>query len=96
MGMGPPIIGTMSESGVTMAIMATLADRILDAIGYEPLGDDLLARRLNVRHRQAVNQAARRLETQGRLRRFTGPDGKSSMHCRTAPGSRLLNPLIRR
>jgi len=28
------------------------------------------------RHRQAVNQAARRLEAQGRLRRFIGPDGK--------------------
>jgi hypothetical protein len=40
------------------------------------LDDDVLARRLGVGHRQAVNQAARRLEAQGRLRRFTGPDGK--------------------
>jgi hypothetical protein len=56
--------------------MATLADRILDAIRYAPLDDDVLARRLGVGHRQAVNQAARRLEAQGRLRRFTGPDGK--------------------
>src|SRR5262245_58399480 len=59
-----------------MAVMATLAGRILDAIRYAPLDDDVLARRLGVGNRQAVNQAARRLEAQGRLRRFTGPDGK--------------------
>jgi hypothetical protein len=59
-----------------MALMPTLADRILDAIRYAPVDDDVLARRLGVGHRQAVNQAARRLEAQGRLRRFTGPDGK--------------------
>jgi Restriction endonuclease len=59
-----------------MALMATLADRILDAIRYAPLDDDVLAKRLGVGHRQAVNQTARRLEAQGRLRRFTGPDGK--------------------
>ena len=59
-----------------MAFMATLADRILNAIRYAPLDDDVLAQRLGVGHRQAVNQAARRLEAQGRLRRFTGPDGK--------------------
>jgi hypothetical protein len=59
-----------------MGIMATLADRILDAIRNGPLDDDVLAKRLGVEHRQAVNQAARRLEAQGRLRRFTGPDGK--------------------
>jgi hypothetical protein len=53
-----------------------LADRILDAIRYAPLDDDMLARRLGVGHRQAVNQAARRLEAQGRLCRFTIPDGK--------------------
>jgi hypothetical protein len=58
-----------------MALMATLADRILDAIRYAPLDDDVLARRLGVGH-EHVNQAARRLEAQGRLRRFTGPDGK--------------------
>ena len=44
-----------------MALMATLADRILDAIRYAPL-DDVLAKRLGVGHRQAVNQAARRLQ----------------------------------
>jgi hypothetical protein len=65
--------GAASEFGATMA---TLADRILDAIRYAPLDDDVLARRLGVGHRQAVNQAARRLEAQGRLRWFTGPDGK--------------------
>jgi hypothetical protein len=56
--------------------VATLAERILEAIRYAPLDDDVLARKLGVGHRQAVNQAARRLESQGRLRRFTGPDGK--------------------
>jgi hypothetical protein len=59
-----------------MALMATLADRILDAIRYAPVDDDVLAKRLGVGRRQAVNQVARRLEAQGRLRRFTGPDGK--------------------
>lgn len=59
-----------------MVLMATLAERILDAIRYVPLDDDVLAKRLGVGHRQAVNQAARRLEAQGRLRRFTGPEGK--------------------
>jgi hypothetical protein len=62
--------------GVTMALMATLADRILSAIRYAPLDDDVLAKRLGIAHRQSVNQAARRLEAHGRLRRFTGPDGK--------------------
>lgn len=56
--------------------MATLADRILDAIRFAPLDDDVLAKRLGVSQRQSVNQAAHRLEAQGRLRRFTGPDGK--------------------
>lgn len=59
-----------------MALMATLADRILDAIRYAALDDDALAKRLGVGHRQAVNQVAHRLEAQGRLQRFTGPDGK--------------------
>ena len=56
--------------------MATLAERILEAIRHAPLDDDVLAKRLGVAHRQSVNQAARRLEAQGRLRRLTGPDGK--------------------
>lgn len=56
--------------------MATIAERILQAIRYAPLDDDVLAKRLGVPQRQSINQAARRLESQGRLRRVTGPDGK--------------------
>jgi hypothetical protein len=56
--------------------VATLAERILEAIRYAPLDDDVLARRLGVSQRQSVNQAARRLEAQGKLRRLMGPDGK--------------------
>ena len=70
--------------------MASLAERILEAIRYAPLDDDALAQRLGVGHRQAVNQAARRLESQGRLRRLQGPDGKivnalTGMAAREAP-----------
>lgn len=56
--------------------MATLGARILEAIRYSPLDDDVLARRLGVSQRQSVNQTARRLESQGLLRRIPGPDGK--------------------
>jgi Restriction endonuclease len=56
--------------------VATLAERILEAIRYAPLDDDVLARRLGVSQRQSVNQAARRLEEQRKLRRLIGPDGK--------------------
>lgn len=56
--------------------MATIAERILEAIQFGPLDDDVLAERLGVSPRQSINQAARRLEQQGRLRRFTGPDEK--------------------
>lgn len=66
----------MSEDGAKMVLMATLGDRILEAIRYAPLDDDVLARRLGVAQRQSVNQAARRLEAQGLLRRIPGPDGK--------------------
>ena len=66
----------MSENGATMGHMTTLGDRILEAIRYAPLDDDVLARRLGVAQRQSVNQAARRLEAQGLLRRIPGPDGK--------------------
>jgi hemin uptake protein HemP len=59
-----------------MGFMATLGDRILEAIRYTPLDDDVLAKRLGIPHRQAVNQTARRLEAQGLLRRIPGPDGK--------------------
>jgi hypothetical protein len=56
--------------------VATLAERILEAIRYAALDDDVLAKRLGVSQRQAVNQAARRLEQQGKLKRVVGPDGK--------------------
>ena len=56
--------------------MTTIAERILDAIRYAPLDDDVLAKRLGVTPRQSVNQAARRLAAQGRLRRYVGAGGK--------------------
>lgn len=59
-----------------MGVMATLGDRILEAIRYAPLDDDVLAKRLGVSTRQAVNQTARRLEARGLLRRIPRPDGK--------------------
>lgn len=68
--------GARFEAGCNDGFVASLADRILDAVGDAPLDDDALAKRLGVRHRQAVNQAARRLQSQGRLSRFTGVDGK--------------------
>jgi hypothetical protein len=75
-----------------MALMAALADRILDAIRYAPLDDDVLARRLGVGHRQAVNQAARCLEAEGRLRRFTGPDGKIVNALPDSPAQQTSEP----
>jgi DNA-binding FadR family transcriptional regulator len=54
----------------------TLAERILAEIRFGPLDDDVLAKRLGVSQRQSVNQAARRLEARGVLRRSVGPDGK--------------------
>jgi hypothetical protein len=56
--------------------VATIAERILEAIRYAPLDDDTLAKRLGVSQRQSINQTARRLESQGRLRRVVGSDGK--------------------
>lgn len=53
-----------------------LTDRILRSIGTSgPMDDDELAQRIGV-VRQQVNQAARRLEKAGRLRRYVGPRGK--------------------
>jgi hypothetical protein len=74
--------------GATMALMASLGDRILEAIRHTPLDDDVLATRLGVGHRQAVNQAARRLEAQGRVRRFAGPEGKIINAVANGPGQR--------
>lgn len=56
--------------------MATIGERILEAIRHTPLDDDQLARRLGVSPRQSINQTARRLEAQGKLHRYLGPDGK--------------------
>lgn len=65
--------------------MTTLGERILEAIKYEPLDDDVLAARLGASSRQTVNQTARRLELAGRLHRHVGPDGKI-VNERTTPG----------
>lgn len=56
--------------------MAALGDRILEAIRYRPLDDDVVAARLGSSGRQAVNQTARKLERGGLLRRWLGPDRK--------------------
>lgn len=56
----------------------TIATRVLEELrgSSRPLDDDDLARRLGVSHRQAVNQACRKLELEGRLRRYRGSGGK--------------------
>jgi hypothetical protein len=56
--------------------VATIAERILEAIRFRALDDDQLAKRLGVSQRQSINQTARALEAQGVLRRYVGPDGK--------------------
>lgn len=54
----------------------TLAEQILRAVSVSgPLDDDELGQRLHVA-RQAVNQAARKLERRGLLQRYRGPGGK--------------------
>jgi hypothetical protein len=74
--------------------VATIAERILEAIRYAPLDDDVLAERLGVSQRQSINQAARRLEALGRLRRYIGPDGKiiNSLIDENAPPSLAESP----
>jgi hypothetical protein len=57
------------------------------------LDDDVLAKRLGVGHRQAVNQAARRLEAQGRVRRFTGPEGKIVNALPESPAQQTSEPI---
>lgn len=54
--------------------MATLTERILEPIGCEPVSDDVLAKRLGVGHRQAVNRVTRRLEARQHVRRLVGPE----------------------
>jgi hypothetical protein len=56
--------------------VVTIAERLLEAIRFKALDDDQLAKRLGVTQRQSINQTARRLEAQGLLRRYAGPDGK--------------------
>ena len=89
-------LGSGSAVDATMAFMATtLADRILNAIRYAPLDDDVLAQRLGVGHRQAVNQAA--LVWRPRAVSGGSPDltGRSSMHCRRAQSIGLRNTPVR-
>lgn len=56
----------------------TVAMRILEELRRSGLAldDDQLAKRLGVSPRQTINQVCRRLETEGRLRRYVGADGK--------------------
>jgi hypothetical protein len=56
----------------------TLADRILEELrrSSRPLDDDDLAGRLGASHRQAVNEACRKLALAGRLHRYRGSGGK--------------------
>ena len=65
--------------------MKTVRERVLETLRLttRPLDDDELAVRLDVHPRQTVNQATRKLERAGLLRRVTGPDGK------------LVNVLVR-
>jgi ribose 1,5-bisphosphokinase PhnN len=51
--------------------MAAIAERILEVVRYEPLDDDVLAQRLDVRSRQSINQTARRLAEAGETVRST-------------------------
>jgi hypothetical protein len=57
--------------------MPTLVDRILRILqtASHPMDDDELAARIGV-IRQAVNQACHRLDAQGSLRRYVGPNNK--------------------
>ncbi len=68
---GPRCTGTSTGRDVD-----TIAARIREAIRYKPLDDDVLAFRLAVGQRPSINQAVRRLEAQGRLRRYVGGRGK--------------------
>jgi hypothetical protein len=55
----------------------TLADRLLAYVRANPgLDDDELHRRLGTPQRQAINQAARKLEAAGLIERRTGPRAK--------------------
>ena len=71
--------GTVSPGGWQDVSMATIAERILQAIRVSgPLDDDALAKRLDVSPRQTINIAARKLEKLGLVRRYRGSTGRSS------------------
>lgn len=56
---------------------ATIEARVLAYVMAHPdLDDDELSLRLDIRPRQSINLAARRLEAAGKLRRVRGPNGK--------------------
>lgn len=64
-----------TQRGYGFAV-ASIAHRVLAALVSEgSLDDDELADRFEVR-RQSINQVTRRLATEGRIRRYLGPDGK--------------------
>lgn len=58
--------------------METVRERVLEALRLStyPLDDDQLSLRLDIHPRQTINQATRKLEREGLLRRVSGPDGK--------------------
>lgn len=63
----------------------TVATRVLEELRRSGLAldDDQLAKRLGVSPRQTINQVCRRLESEGRLRRYVGADGKIVNELRT-------------
>jgi DNA-binding GntR family transcriptional regulator len=71
--------------------MATLAERILIELAAGDLDDDELAGRLGVR-RQAVNQACRYLEQQGRLKRIGGVGFKIRNRASASTRGPLVGP----
>lgn len=56
----------------------TIAQRVLEFLSTSGRGwdDDELARQLDVSPRQSINQACRKLASEGLLHRYQGPDGK--------------------
>lgn len=59
-------------------VSETWAERVVAALraAGTPLDDDRLAFRVGASQRQTINQACRKLESEGVVRRFSGPDGK--------------------
>ncbi|MFI7492700.1 hypothetical protein ACIBXA_30415 [Micromonospora echinaurantiaca] len=76
----------------------TIAERIVQELlrSRLPLDDDELARRLDVRPRQTINQACRRLEQSRRLHRYIGPSGKivNELLHGTIPASPVVEQTI--